>query len=281
MGQTDTVQWQLSTFTEPLLLSITMLEARLVAGNLFKKVVESMKDLIREGTWDCGEKGIQLQAMDSAHVCLVSVLLEADGFDRYQCNRDISLGVDMESMGKVLRCAAKDDIIEISARGDQPDNLKFTFEAPDQERISEYEMKLMNIDGEHLQIPDTDYSVTVKMPSHELQRVVRDLSQFGDTITISAIKDSIQFSSDGGLGTGNIKLKQTSTQDEEKCVSIEISELVEQQFACRYLNLFTKAAALSSQVKICLSAEVPLMMEFSVGKIGHLRFYLAPKIEDD
>jgi len=258
-----------------------MLEARLVAGNLFKKVVESMKDLIREGTWDCGEKGIQLQAMDSAHVCLVSVLLEADGFDRYQCDRDISLGVDMESMGKVLRCAAKDDIIEISARGDQPDNLKFTFEAPDQERISEYEMKLMNIDGEHLQIPDTDYSVTVKMPSHELQRVVRDLSQFGETITISAIKDSIQFSSDGGLGTGNIKLKQTSTQDEEKCVSIEISEVLEQQFACRYLNLFTKAAALSSQVKICLSPEVPLMMEFNVGKIGHLRFYLAPKIEDD
>jgi len=259
----------------------TMLEARLVAGNLFKKLGESMKDLIRQGTWDCGEKGIQLQAMDSAHVCLVSVLLEADGFDRYRCDRDISLGVDMESMSKVLRCAAKDDIIEISAKGDTPDNLKFTFEAPDQERISEYEMKLMNIEQEHLQIPDTDYSVTVKMPSLELQRIIRDLSQFGDTITISAIKNSVQFSSDGGLGTGNIKLKQTSTQDEEKCVSIEISEVVEQQFACRYLNLFTKAAALSSQVKIFLSAEVPLMMEFSVGKIGHLRFYLAPKIEDE
>ena len=69
----------------------------------------------------------------------------------------------MESMSKVLRCAAKDDIIELSAKGDRPDNLKFTFEAPDQERISEYEMKLMNIEQEHLQIPDTDYSVTVKV----------------------------------------------------------------------------------------------------------------------
>ena len=64
-----------------------MLEARLVAGNLFKKVVESMKDLIRQGTWDCGEKGIQLQAMDSAHVCLVAVSLESDGFDKYSCDR--------------------------------------------------------------------------------------------------------------------------------------------------------------------------------------------------
>ena len=31
------------------------------------------------------------------------------------------------------------------------------------------------------------------MPSQELQRIIRDLSQFGDTITISAIKNSIQF----------------------------------------------------------------------------------------
>jgi len=134
-----------------------------VAGNLFKKVVESLKDLIRQGTWDCGEKGIQLQAMDSAHVCLVFVSLEAEGFDNYKCDRALSIGVDMESMSKVLRCAAKDDIIELSAKGDRPDNLKFTFEAPDQERISEYEMKLMNIEEEHLQIPDTDYSVTVKV----------------------------------------------------------------------------------------------------------------------
>lgn len=140
-----------------------MMEARLVAGNLFKKVVESLKDLIRQGTWDCGEKGIQLQAMDSAHVCLVSVSLEAEGFDRYRCDRSLALGVDMESMSKVLRCAAKDDIIEISTKGDHPDNLKFTFEATDQERISEYEMKLMNIEEEHLQIPDTDYAVTVKV----------------------------------------------------------------------------------------------------------------------
>ena len=77
--------------------------------------------------------------------------------------RGLSLGVDMDSMSKVLRCAAKDDIIEISAKGNSPDTLKFTFEASDQEKISEYEMKLMNIEEEHLQIPETDYSVTVKV----------------------------------------------------------------------------------------------------------------------
>ena len=64
--------------------SITMFEARLVQGNLQKKVLESLKDLLTEATWDCADTGIQLQAMDNSHVSLVSVSLRADGFDKYR-----------------------------------------------------------------------------------------------------------------------------------------------------------------------------------------------------
>ena len=38
-----------------------MFEARLVQGNLLKKVLESLKDLLNEATWDCTDSGIQLQ----------------------------------------------------------------------------------------------------------------------------------------------------------------------------------------------------------------------------
>ena len=123
----------------------------------------------RQGTWDCDASGLKLQSMDSAHVCLVSVSLEAEGFDKFRCERAISLGVDMDSMGKVMRCAAKDDIITLSAANASPDTLKFTFEAADQERVSEYEMKLMTLEEEHLAIPDTEYTATVRV-RHSLIR---------------------------------------------------------------------------------------------------------------
>ena len=67
-------------------------EARLVQGNLLKKVLESLKDLLNEATWDCADTGIQLQAMDNSHVSLVSVLLRADGFDKFRCDRQLSMG---------------------------------------------------------------------------------------------------------------------------------------------------------------------------------------------
>lgn len=69
-----------------------MFEARLVQGNLLKKVLESLKDLLNEATWDCADTGIQLQAMDNSHVSLVSVLLRADGFDKFRCDRQLSMG---------------------------------------------------------------------------------------------------------------------------------------------------------------------------------------------
>ena len=47
-------------------------------------MLESLKDLLTEATWDCADTGIQLQAMDNSHVSLVSVNLRADGFDKFR-----------------------------------------------------------------------------------------------------------------------------------------------------------------------------------------------------
>lgn len=56
---------------------------------------------------------------------------------------------------------------------DAGDTVTFMFESPNQERISDFELKLMDIDSEQLGIPDTDYAATVKMPSQEFARICK------------------------------------------------------------------------------------------------------------
>merc|ERR1712039_498414 len=169
----------LCTFVSPSKLFTThkMFEARLVQGNLLKKVLESLKDLLTEATWDCADTGIQLQAMDNSHVSLVSVNLRADGFDKFRCDRQLSMGMNLGSMSKILRCASNDDTVT------------FMFESPNQEKVADYEMKLMNLDQEHLGIPETDYAAVIKLPSSEFQRIIKDLSQFGESVVISCTKE--------------------------------------------------------------------------------------------
>uniref|UniRef100_A0A8B9GCJ0 DNA sliding clamp PCNA n=1 Tax=Amazona collaria TaxID=241587 RepID=A0A8B9GCJ0_9PSIT len=258
----------------------TMFEARLVQGSVLKRVLEALKDLITEACWDLGSGGISLQSMDSSHVSLVQLTLRSEGFDTYRCDRNIAMGVNLNSMSKILKCAGNEDIITLRAE-DNADTLALVFEAPNQEKVSDYEMKLMDLDVEQLGIPEQEYSCVVKMPSAEFARICRDLSHIGDAVVISCAKDGVKFSANGELGNGNIKLSQTSNVDkEEEAVTIEMNEPVQLTFALRYLNFFTKATPLSPTVTLSMSADVPLVVEYKIADMGHLKYYLAPKIED-
>lgn len=55
-------------------------------------------------------------------------------------------------MTKILKCAANEDVVTMKAQ-DNADTVTFVFESPNQEKVSDYEMKLMNLDQEHLGIP--------------------------------------------------------------------------------------------------------------------------------
>jgi hypothetical protein len=106
-----------------------MLELRLVQGSLLKKVLEAIKDLVNDANFDCSSSGFSLQAMDSSHVALVALLLRSEGFEHYRCDRNMSMGMNLGNMSKMLKCAGNDDIITIKG-DDGSDTVTFMFESP-------------------------------------------------------------------------------------------------------------------------------------------------------
>jgi proliferating cell nuclear antigen len=259
-----------------------MFEARLVQGALLKKVLDAVKDLVTDANWDCSTGGISLQAMDSSHVSLVSLLIRSDGFDEYRCDRNLNLGINMANMNKIMKCAGNDDVVTLKSE-DSPDNVTFLFESPEQDKLSEYQMKLMDIDSEHLGIPETDHEASVKIPAAEFQRICRDLSQIGESVAIEVNKEGVTFKAQGELGKGSITLKPTGSVDDKEGeeVTIDMNEPVNLTFALRYLNFFTKATGLSDSVTLSLSKDVPLVVEYRIAEMGYIRYFLAPKIEED
>lgn len=59
-----------------------------------------------------------------------------------------------------------------------------------QDKIADFEMKLMDIDSEHLGIPEAEYHAIVRMPSAEFARICKDLSSIGDTGTVVSLLTS-------------------------------------------------------------------------------------------
>jgi len=211
----------------------------------------------------------------------VALYLRSEGFEHYRADKNISLGINLSSMAKVLKCAGSDDVITFRA-DDSGDTVTFTFVSPKQSRESQFSLKLMDIDSEHLGIPDTEYKCIVKMPAVEFARIVREMQVFGDTVKITASKDGVTFAVSGDLGSGSITCKANSSADaEEENVVIKLEDEVSLTFALRYLNNFAKATPLSATVSLKMSPDVPLVVEYKIEEKGQLRFYLAPKIEEE
>ena len=98
-------------------------------------------------------------------------------------------------------------------------------------------------------------------------------------VAIEATKEGVKFSCSGDIGNGAVTLRShTNVEKPELNVDIALSEPVALTFSLKYLVNFCKASGLSGTVKLCLSSEVPLLVEYTLASNSYLRFYLAPKV---
>jgi len=256
-------------------------QAHLQQAGLLRKVVDAMKDLCKDVNFDCSEKGLQVQSMDSSHVALVSLMLRESAFSDFKCDRPTSLGMNVDSLGKILKMCGPNDSLKLSSKQDG-DVVSFQCESGEDDRIAEFELKLMQIESEHMEIPEQQYKVVAKMPSAEFQKICRDLKEFGETMQVKASKEGITFSVQGDVGAGNVMLKPRESDKPEERVSLTVHEPVSATFALRYLVNFAKAAPLSGQVELGLGPDAPLLVKYDLERAenGHMQFYLAPKIDE-
>lgn len=245
-----------------------------------RQLVEAIKDSVKLCNFNVNESGLNVQAIDDSRVLLISLLVEPECFHEYRCDRSIVLGLDLESFNKILKQGNNDDYLTLTAE-DEPDNLMVVFEDKKKERISEFSLKLMDIDSDVLNIDEMDHDCVITMPSSEFSKIVRDMKTLSESLNIVVTKDSVKFNADGQIGTGSVILKSfTDMENPNESIRIALEKPVDLSFGAKYLNDIAKAATLSSTVSLKLTDKAPALFEFKLPS-GHLRYYLAPKFDDE
>ncbi|RNF15299.1 proliferative cell nuclear antigen (PCNA) [Trypanosoma conorhini] len=287
-----------------------MLEAQVQQANLWKRLIECISGLVNEANFDCNPGGLSIQAMDTTHVALVHLLLRDDCFSKYQCERNSILGLNLASLSKVLKIVEGSDSLTLHHEDDS-DVVVLTSENMEKSRKCEYQLKLMDIEGEAMGIPEMGYGSTVTLSSQEFAKIVRDMNVFGETVTIEIRKEGVKFSSSGDLGEGYAFLRATGgsgravktapevkKEDDEDMpigranasspkngstaigVEVQTDEPVTLTFALRFMNVFAKGSTLSERVTLKFAPDSPCMVEFNIDNVGYLRYFLAPKMDD-
>mmetsp|Transcript_39302 Transcript_39302/g.94514 ORF Transcript_39302/g.94514 Transcript_39302/m.94514 type:complete len:268 (-) Transcript_39302:131-934(-) len=267
-----------------------MFEGRLQQGQLLKKVAEAVKDLCKEVVFDVkADTGLTLEAMDASNVTLVSLLLRETAFTVFRCDKPTQICLSVESLVRVGKFIGDKEMLTIQAES-KSEKVHFMVENPETNRTWDFSVPQLVREGEHFGVPEQSYAATMKVKANEWQRITRDLSSMGEVVKLAADKEKVTLvvSGDGADITGTLK---PGADMELTC-----EEPVEASFALRYLAIFAKATPLCETVQISLKADMPLCVDYGLGAegselvdtqqperhgAGYLRFYLAPKIEEE
>merc|ERR1712168_1418108 len=120
--------------------------------------------MVDEVNLDCAEGGITMQAMDSSHVSLAILTLGEPFFERYRCDRPRTLGLKLSMVVKVFKLCNPTDAVIIRHEDDN-ECVSFVFEGADEDRFSDFDLKLMNIETDHLGVPDSKFDAVADLPS--------------------------------------------------------------------------------------------------------------------
>jgi len=257
-----------------------MFEARLSQGALLKRVFEAVKELCTDVNIEVNEKGLELQAMDNSHVSLVILDFKKAAFDFYRCDSERSIGLNMETVVKVMRMCGNDDSVTLRHQDDS-DQMEFCFENEQERKTSSFKMKLMVIEDERMGVPEIDFDTEVYMSTKVYTSTIGQLSQFSDMLKISITKGStIEISAAGDSGDATITY---SPNDGDTDVRIASTSDTKATFGTRYLQLFCKAAPVSDHLTLKISHKQPLLVIFDLNgdsSVGTLTFFLAPKMDE-
>lgn len=274
------------------------LEIKTVQSGRFKTLIEALKDILEdvkidflpkgEKINDKGEKiitgGMRIAAYNSTNSVAVYLKLEAEKFQVYNCFEKVSIGLYMPNFYKIIKTITNDDTLTLYMDSYNVNILGIKIENHKKNSASDFKFKLLDLDNENVDIPIVESSYEIDIDSSDFHKICRDMTQFGEHMEILSKDKEVIFKCKGDTATVETKYRQSNITDQniDKLTIVNTSdELVQGKYHLELLNSFTKCTSLSSKVKLYLSNEFPLILEYMVGDLGLIRFILGPIKENN
>jgi proliferating cell nuclear antigen len=249
----------------------------------FATIFKQLKNVTADVNIDFTEDTMYIQGMDSAQACLFELLLQKSWFEEFTVKQPFSMGIHCEFMFKMIECLEDGQKITMHMK-ETSDRLSVDFDSiEDNNTIRKcFEMPLMNIDSEHLQVPETEHEADISILSDEFADLIGQLSIFGDDLQVVCNMETINLTANGEMG------KMTAAIKEENIVEYAIEEniLVNLTISIKFIQTMCGFAKISDVAYLHCSNNRPVKLHYSLDdedsadSCNYVRFFVAPKLDD-
>ena len=231
-------------------------------------------------------EGMYIQGMDASQVCLFELKLQEDWFDSFKTDKNYVLGIHSLTFYKVIQCLEDNEQL-MKINYNDGDCLHVALENVNgSKKINKYfQLPLVDIDVDMLDIPDTDYSIDMEIRSQSIANYIEQLLIFDETFTLSCTSETINMKSKSESGSLAIEMSEENIM--MYAVEDDI-EKIEMCFALTYVKNMCAFSKITTSVVISLSEDTPMRFHQSLDDVdifenskSYIRLYLAPKMDDD
>lgn len=245
-----------------------------VQSNAIKTLFEALKDILDDVNLKISPESIQILSVDPNKCCIVHLKLLHSQFEVYHCKTAFNIGFKMKNLFLLLKTVANNDVITFSVTKKEDTRLNIVIENKEKHMRDISKLKLFDFDEDEYIIPDMDIDTAVQLPSNDFQKICKDLSNIADTVRIENRNNSFRMYVDGDIGEKEMVLVEN---EKNKVIVKQLTnENVSEEFALKYLLSFVKSSNLCTTVELLLKKEYPLILIYSAGSLGSLKFLLSP-----
>jgi proliferating cell nuclear antigen len=253
---------------------------RLDKAELFTAIFQHIKVFNDHINIHFENERLYLQSMDSSKVIIFEMVLSKDYFDEYENTRPFVIGINSVILFNILNTRDKTQQINIQYQHES-DRLQIHFTGENkQEHDKHFEIPLIDLDTDMLEIPELDYQAEFTIGSTNFANIINQLKLFGDSIEIkcSEEEEKILLSSNGtetGKMTVDIKMEDLSSFAIDENADLNLS------FSVKYLHNILLYNKITKEIDVKLSNNYPMRISYNINETSYLLFYLAPKINDE
>jgi proliferating cell nuclear antigen len=226
---------------------------------------------------------IYIQSMDTSHVSIVEVILPKEWFDEYELKsqESITLGISSSLLFRVLNARDKTQNITLDYDISEADKLNIHFTGDNKQEFDKhFELSLIDIDSEIMEIPTIEYQAELTLGSQNFANIINQLKMFGDNLDFKCSEKEIMLCS-SSLEQG--KMYVEIEIDDLSSFAIDENETIQSSFSLTFMHNIGLYNKLSKEIEIKISNAYPLKMIYKLpmNEDAQMIFYLAPKINED
>lgn len=267
--------------TDDLNASNYLFEIRTIKSGAIKTLIEALKEIIPQGgNLIFDESGIKLLSMDTSHVILIHLRLDAENFEYYHCPNKHLVGVNMTNFFKLIKTMSNDDTITLFLENEDDNKLGIKIENATKQTKTVYKMSLLDLDEENLQIPSTTFTSVINIPSADFQKICRDMGSIAEYMEIKSIDNQLIFNCNGQFATQETSIMENGNGSLSFIKNNDPNEIFQGVFSLKNLILFTKCTNLCVSIELYLKNDYPLIVNYNVASLGEIRLCLAPKVNE-